>query len=144
MPRLTDRDYLFFRTYLHEVWLTKRQAFSLISTRDQYYLHQYFRLSDELAKEDALAHRRAITTLQPSLPQCAGRALRHLARPKRTITCTGEKRIIVHPLLRPQPDVERLAKALLEQMTICRIAVTIEDTNKESRNGRKPRRTRTG
>jgi hypothetical protein len=113
MPRLTDRDYLFLRTYLHAAWCTKQKAFSLISTQDQYYLHRYFRPSEDMSAADALAHRKAATASQPSLPQCAGRALRHLVQPKRVTALDGNRRLVVHPLLRPEPDVGKLATALL-------------------------------
>ena len=110
MPRLFDRGYLFIRSYLAEVWQTKRQAFSLISTTDQWYcnqwyLHQYLRPSDELTEPELLAHRHAVTQTQPSLPQCAGRALRHLANPKLLQAVTGSKRMAVYPLVRPHTDV---------------------------------------
>jgi len=118
MPRLFDRGYLFIRSYLAEVWQTKRQAFSLISTTDQWYcnqwyLHQYLRPSDELTEPELLAHRHAVTQTQPSLPQCAGRALRHLANPKLLQAVTGSKRMAVYPLVRPHTDVGRLARAFL-------------------------------
>jgi hypothetical protein len=113
MPRLTDRDYLFLRTYLFEVWQTRRQAFSLTAPRDQYYLHRYFRLSDDMSQLEALAHRRIISGEQPSLPQCAGRALKELANPKPLRRSVGSKRIIVYPLLRPDPDLGRICQALL-------------------------------
>lgn len=113
MPRLTDRDYLFLRSYLYEVWQTRRQAFALISPRDQYYLHRYFNLSDEMSDTDALTHRKAITAFQPSLPQCAGRALKCLADPKALRGTTGAKRIVLYPLIRPEPDIGKLARALL-------------------------------
>jgi hypothetical protein len=73
MPRLFDRGYLFIRSYLAEVWQTKRQAFSLISTTDQWYcnqwyLHQYLRPSDELTEPELLAHRHAVTQTCRSVP----------------------------------------------------------------------------
>ena len=114
MPRLTNSDYLLIRTHLSHVWTNKRQGFGLISTKDQRYLHDYFRLSESLSAADAIIHRRAISHERPSLPQQAGRALRHLADPpalKKPLT--GKSRIVVHPILRPQPDIHRLVQALL-------------------------------
>lgn len=115
MPRLTARDYLFFHAYLHEVWRTKQRAFSLISTRDQAYLHEYFRPSDYLTGAQLLAHRAAITRRRPSLPHCAGRALRHLADPLPLKQPLGSGRIVLFPLLNPNPDLHRMARALLSQ-----------------------------
>ncbi len=115
MPRLSTSDYLFLYTYLYEVWQTQRQAFSLISTQDQWYLHQYFRLSEELTALELLVHRRAITGEQPSLPQCAGRALRHLANPRPRRVTTGSKRIGVYPLIRSEPDIPRPDTSLVDE-----------------------------
>ncbi|MBA3618024.1 MAG: hypothetical protein H0W56_00200 [Acidothermales bacterium] len=115
MPRLTTHDYLFFHAYLHEVWHNQRKAFSLISTRDQSYLHQYFRPSETLTDPELLVHRNAITAEEPCLPQCAGRALRHLADPLPMKQSTSSDRIVLYPLLNPNPDLSRMARALLRQ-----------------------------
>ncbi len=116
MPRLTDPDYVFIHRYLHDVWAKQRRGFSLISTRDQRYLHDYFRPSDQLTVAQLLSHRKTISCKQPQLPQCAGRALRHLSKPGREATYArawGKKyNLIVYPLLRPRPDTELLLRAL--------------------------------
>jgi len=114
MPRLTDRDYLFIRAYLTEVWHTKQQAFSLISTTDQWYVHQYFRPSEHLSTAELLEHRKTVSGEQPSLPQCAGRALQHLANPRPLRRARGSNRIVVYPVLRPEIDVTRLIRSLMD------------------------------
>ncbi len=116
MPRLANPDYLFIHHYLHNVWIEQRRGFSLISTRDQRYLHDYFRPSDQLTDAQLLSHRKTISFKQPQLPQCAGRALRHLARPGRDAKYArahGSKYdVVVYPLLRPQPHVRLLLGAM--------------------------------
>lgn len=121
MPRLTTHDYLFFHAYLHEVWHNQRKAFSLISTRDQSYLHRYFRPSEALTNPELLVHRNAITRQHPSLPHCAGRALRRLADPVPLKQSSGSGRIVLYPLLRPNPDLARMSRALL------RLAIQLAD-----------------
>jgi hypothetical protein len=112
MSRLSNTAYLRFRAYLHAVWESRRPAFSLISTADQYDLHQYFRPSEDLTPAEQLEHRRVVSREQPSLPQRAGRALRHFASPK-PLHQQWHGRITLYPLLRPQPDLKRLSWALL-------------------------------
>lgn len=79
MPRLSDADYLLLTRHLREVWQIRQQAFTLVSTLDQHYLHLLFQTSKDLTEPERLVHRAAITAKRPSLPACAGRALRHLA-----------------------------------------------------------------
>jgi hypothetical protein len=115
MPRLPDRGYLFIRSYLAEVWQTKRQAFSLISTTDQWYLQPVV-FASVLAPQRRTDRTRAAGAPacgHADLPQCAGRALRHLANPKLLQAVTGSKRMAVYPLVRPHTDVGRLARAFL-------------------------------
>jgi hypothetical protein len=64
MPRLTNSDYLFICRHLHDVWTEHRGGFSLISTRDQRYLHDYFRPSEQLTDSQLLSHRRAVSSKQ--------------------------------------------------------------------------------
>lgn len=112
MPRLSNYDYLLLHAHLHQLWENKRLSFGLITTKDQRYLHDFFRLSEMLTEAELLAHRKAITIERPSLPHQAGRALKHLAKPLLLKQPPGNGRIIVHPVVRPHPDVKRLARAL--------------------------------
>ena len=126
MPRLSTYDYLLLHTHLHQLWENCRQGFGLISTRDQRYLHDFFRLSEKLTEAELMAHRMAVSVQYPSLPQQAGRALKHFADPTALkLQPYGDRRIVVHPILRPQPDIHRLAQALLS--TARQIAIDQKD-----------------
>lgn len=122
MPRLANSNYLFLRTYLCELWSTDQHRFGLISSQDESYLHQFFCPSVVLTDDEALVHRAQITKEDPSLPQCAGRALRHLANPKpdpkarvRVPVGVGSRNVrVVSAVHRPDPDIKRLARALME------------------------------
>lgn len=118
MPRLSTSDYLKNRRLLYEIWHSHGgHGFQLISPRDQRYLHDYFRPSEELTSSNALKHRRQITQERPSLPACAGRALKHLANPEPQVSDEdrpGKHRLLVYPLVRPKIDTEKLAKALFD------------------------------
>lgn len=101
---------------LRDLTLHGGQGFQLISTRDQRYLHDFFRPSEELTETELLAHRREITARRPSLPACAGRALRHFANPKRkpgTPMKNGKHLLYVYALARPQIGLDKLARALI-------------------------------
>ena len=125
MPRLTNTDYLNIRHYLAGVWRQDRSAFGLVSSADQQRLHAYFRLTEELTDTESLKHRTDLTRGHPSLPHGAGRALRHLANPRQSLRRrparavapsrrgSREHNITVRAIVRPQPDVKRLAQALL-------------------------------
>lgn len=124
MPRLTNPTYL--RTYF---WLSgqiaqDRMTLSCLSPTEQSYLHAYFRPTEAISAPDLLAHRKSITRQRPSLPQSAGRALRKLqdhqtalvelpASSPAPATKSSHRRIVVHSVIRPEPDIERMAKALL-------------------------------
>ena len=114
MPRLSNYDYLLIQAHLHHIWMTRRHGFSLISTKDQRHLHDFFRPSETLTEAELLAHRKAVTTKYPNLPHQAGRASKHLADPLPLKHArAGNQRIVVYSLLKPQPDIPRLARALM-------------------------------
>jgi hypothetical protein len=77
MPRLNPAQYLESHRWLRSLWLECAQTFGLISHQDQRYLHDYFLPSLSINDHDLLRHRKKISADQPSLPQCAGRALKN-------------------------------------------------------------------
>ena len=126
MPRLTDKQYLKYRKFLRRLWLRHQNAYSHLTPTQQWQIHAYFRPDEELTTEQLLAHRKDITTQQPSLPHQAGRAikefgqmLRGKAKSRATVTSSTNKRgqtstIRVRSIARPKIDTRRLAKALIE------------------------------
>ena len=126
MSRLTTKQYLAARTWLAELWFEDIGHWSQIDTADQRVLHDYFDPTITLSEEETLAHRRTVTAADPSLPQRAGRALHRFRR-----VMAGELALVpmvyvspahgrtkahsisVRSVLRPTPDYERLARALL-------------------------------
>jgi len=117
MARLTSSNYLQTRTWLTELWATDPTIFGLLSAGDQRYLHDYYRPSEALGRSEALVHRVKVSTRQRSLPQCAGRAVRHLTHALQTPVPVGppgaRKQVVVSPVIRPQVDVDDLVRALL-------------------------------
>ena len=112
MPRLSNSTYLLIHQHLRQDWLTQSRIYSLIPPKDQRYIHDFFRPSEHLTDEELLAHRRAVSRQHPSLPHCAGRAVHRVVRPVNHPELV-RGRIRVYPVLRPQVDVEKFARALL-------------------------------
>lgn len=119
MARLTPRTYI--SQYLWLVGLLEHDpsALSTLTPREQSYLHTYFRPTESLAASDLLVHPSLISKQQPSLPQAAGRTLkkleRHVTAPVAVTagSSRGRRRVVVHPVARPKPDVDLMARALL-------------------------------
>jgi hypothetical protein len=62
---------------------------------------------------ELIAHRRAVTEADPSLPQCAGRAYARLSRGERSRATAGMangRTLSVRSVVRPEPDLRLLAK----------------------------------
>lgn len=122
MPRLPTKDYISIHNYLHDLWLDHRPLYSLLTPNQQHYLHEFFAPAKDLDDKQLREHRKAVTKTQPSLPHCAGRALRDL-----DLIMEGKKQpvllkapdgrggqIRVRPLMRPEIDYDKLARALMQ------------------------------
>lgn len=130
MPRLTNKDYLVQREFLVDAWNHFRSVFAHISYNEQMELHAYFVPYKELSDSEAIKYRQQITHDQPSLPQRAGKIYArffkevkaHQARlPQAPTTATAKPRsrvtkqnIRVRGIARPEPDLHKLALALLD------------------------------
>jgi len=130
MPRLTNPTYLAKRQRLADAWEFRPGLFAGLQTFEQRDLHRYFAFSRDVYDDDALAYRREVTKLLPSLPAQAGRAyarferaiaadrLRRTQAPEtsaRTKSSPRPKRVVtVQALVEPELDVKRLARVLLD------------------------------
>lgn len=90
-----------------------KRCFAMVTTRDQRYLHDYFRFSEQLSDTELLEHRKGASSERPTLPQCAGRALRHLANPQ-YVWRRGHQRIRVYGLVRPELNLHKLVHVIVE------------------------------
>lgn len=120
MPRLTDRDYCCRRTLLTVLYEQRDSAFIGLTTVEQRALHDYYVPSLQLEPAELKTHRRAITKLDPTLPQRAGRAWAHLEQLQSTKRApvinagTGRVRHIrALGVIRPEPDYDKFTRALL-------------------------------
>ncbi len=124
--------YLQAHRALRSLWLEPDGAvFAELSPHEQWYLHDYFRPSEQLPDQDLLAHRKAISRQRPCLPQSAGRALSLLVRmlqtyveprpavirkPGERLPTTRVHHITVRAVVQPEPDVARYAPAVVQMV----------------------------
>lgn len=116
MPRLTPSTYLIHHQQLKTVWETHQYWFAALSPNDQWALHQFYKPSVNLTATELLAHRRAVTAADPSLPHRAGRAYAKLSHGERSRAIAGtasSRAITVRSVVRPEPDLRLLAKVYI-------------------------------
>jgi hypothetical protein len=130
MPRLTDQQYLVSRTWLVQLWSESIGSFAELNAVEQWHLHAFFRPSEQLSDQAALAHRAEVSAARSSLPQQAGRASKKLrARidersstvpiaPRRWHKVT---RVEAHGVVNPMVDYRRLVRLLAARRTSSRI-----------------------
>ena len=118
MPRLTNTDYLQLHHSLRSLWFNRRGAFGLISSQQQRALHRYFLLAKDVTDAELLQHRRDVSMRWPNLPHRARRAVAQLRRIAdavsngSTATEGRSRRIVIHAVLRPEPNLTQLIAAL--------------------------------
>ena len=118
MPRLTNADYLQLHHGLRHLWFDHRRAFGLITSQQQRALHQFFLPTEDVPDAELLQHRRDVSIRWPSLPHRAGRATARLRLMSNTpdngasSTAGSGRRLVVHAVLRPAPNLIQLVAAL--------------------------------
>jgi hypothetical protein len=90
---------------------------SLLTPKGQWDLHSFYLVTQEMTDTELRLHRRVVKQVDSSLPQRAGRAYAKLRRGewKRidyAMTPKG-RAITIHSVVKPQPDLQRLARAVL-------------------------------
>lgn len=127
MPRMSKKDYWKYHKTLRHLWLNHQYLYSYLSPERQWQLHDFFKPAEDIAREQLLEHRQAITKDRPGLPHQAGWALKELtqtvgtfaSQPKPKPKATRQrgkptaKRYKVYSIVRPEIDYDKLADALL-------------------------------
>ncbi len=128
MPRLTFNDYLNQRAFLRLAWEEFDQLYSLLAPDQQWALHRYYQPITGDSEEFLKRYRASITKKEPSLPARAGRLYAQLHRvyeasveaakakpaPPRERLKSASRKVRVRAVVRPEPDAQKLARALLE------------------------------
>jgi hypothetical protein len=120
LPRLSNRVYYEKHLALRQIWNEQSQTFGYLSAVEQHNIHDFFQPSKELSFEELVAHRKRISQQRPSLPAVAAKAVSKLGqyglglrKPRQARPVNG-RQISVRAVVRPEIDVEKLAKAMLE------------------------------
>jgi hypothetical protein len=140
MPRVSNQLYLERHRFLVKAWTDFQRLYSILPIEQQWQVHAYYQPSKELTDQQLLEHREKVTEERPELPAQAGKAfirmyrafriafeyadgdqqrfnaaLLHLTDSRaKTAAPHGKRRISVTALARPEPDLEVLARALVE------------------------------
>ncbi len=144
IARLTDTTYLKQQAAVRKLWLQDETLFSRTTPSDQRAIHDFYQPSRNATNAELLKHRHIVTAVHPSLPSRASKALRRLdagrrstpappngsTRPRAKVPIGG-RNIRVRVILRPEPDVAKLARVF---MGIAR-QITDEDTQAHRASG---------
>lgn len=125
MPRLSNDLYYHRYEVLRWLWLNRVGIYSYISPKEQWAIHDYFQPSKQLSFQELVDHRRTVSRERPSLPATAGRAANQIwqliegqraPRPFAQSEQRGsrQRQVTVRAVVRPEIDIEKLAKTLLE------------------------------
>lgn len=126
MPRLTNQDYLDNRELLRRDWFERGGvAFIQLDARDQQLLHRYYAPTRECSETEALRFRAEVSAGERSLPQRAGRAFAHIEpllledwpifrNMTQPVPSRQARTIVAYGLLRPEIDLEKLARVMQE------------------------------
>ena len=142
MPRLTNTQFINRHKDLYSIWHDgPKELFAILSTNDQWKVHRYYQSSKDLTDQQLIEHRVSITKTEPSLPHQASRGYSRMHQAEVTarkmstnqqsfhrairqqipghvheISNDRFRNIRVIGIARPEPDLERLARALIMQV----------------------------
>ncbi|HEY1644796.1 MAG TPA: hypothetical protein VGF75_00235 [Candidatus Saccharimonadales bacterium] len=114
MPRLTKIKYFTRHQMVRQALLNNHGAFSFLSANQQKDMHDFYATAKDLTQDELLSYRDEVTKRDPSLPQRASRAFLAALEGKVTKPPKSKSRITIHPALKPDLDIDLLAKALLD------------------------------
>jgi hypothetical protein len=118
MPRLTHDTYTDQRERLCEVWNFIEREFALLKPHEQWDLHRFYAISEDMTDAELRLHRRLVKQVDPSLPQRAGRAYAKLQRgdwsQAVTVSMTKGRTLTVRSIVKPKPDPRQYARALIQ------------------------------
>jgi hypothetical protein len=97
-------------------WEKDRRPFAHLSHQLQRDLHDYYNLSKGVSDEALIRHRGRVTRKYPNLPQRAGRAFLAVPRPELSPLPINNGKISIYPLVKSEPDVDKLTDAFLEMV----------------------------
>lgn len=90
----------------------------MLTPNEQWDLHNFYLVTQEMTDAELRVHRRLIKQVDPSLPQRAGRAYAKLQRgdwsQPVTVSVTKGRTLTVRSVVKPKPDPKLYAWALIQ------------------------------
>lgn len=112
MPRVSFEEFYTRHNQLKKAWEDPISYFSNLEPHEQWYLHDYYRLSEKLTKQELRIHWQALHGTPTSLHQQAGRAYARLktslGRPQPQVQVGRGRgfRVVVFGTVNPKPDLK--------------------------------------
>lgn len=115
MPRLNRSQYFIRHGLLSYLWETHRQLFSLLSPTAQLELHRFFLPTVDIEEHELASYRDYINRREPSLAHKAGKHFKEFTRPRPEVAeiISKSKKFELRPIMKPDPDFQKLARALI-------------------------------
>lgn len=135
MPRITQHEQYKRHLFLRAIWTdsSKQACLAVLSAKEQWKLHTFYRPSEELTLKQFRNHLRSTQRDHPRLCHISGKlywriehtVTRHVQRQaKQKTPAQGRTRnkisarrggpIVVYGVVRPKPDLNKLLKALIQ------------------------------
>jgi len=132
MPRLTNTDYYQRYRFIRHIWRYYQNLFALIPIELQYDLHNFYQPDRDLTKAELITYRKDIKHEDPGLPARASKAYVRLHQAYENVIADTKnkqaqkeqtphsrkhrkiKHLSVRAVVRPEPDWNRFAYALLQ------------------------------
>ncbi len=98
------------------MWSTHPQLFSLLSPTAQLELHRFFLPTVDFEEHELASYRDYINKLEPSLAHKAGKHFKEFTTPRPEVReiITNSKTSKLRPIMRPEPDLQKLARAFVD------------------------------
>lgn len=141
MPRVTFEEFHTRHKELREAWGGPVSFFSNLDPHEQWYLHDYYRPSEKLTKEELRAHWQELHAKSTPLHQQADRAYARLkssldgetyeSQPKTQVSSGRGFNVVVFGTVNPKPDAKLALDAvrmLAEEMRMEAEKGSKEDT----------------
>ena len=117
MPRLTRSQYFIRHGLLSYTWSTHPQLFSLLSPTAQLELHCFFLPTVDIEEHELASYRDYINKVEPSLAHKAGKHFKDFTRPRPEVAeiISKSKNFELRPIMKPEPDLQKLARAFVKR-----------------------------
>jgi hypothetical protein len=88
----------------------------LLSPTAQLELHRFFLPTVDIEEHELVSYRDYVNKVEPSLAHKAGKHFKQFTRPRPEVAeiITKSKNFVVKPIIKPEPDLQKLARAFVQ------------------------------